>query len=73
MEAPLVMANYAPLSVTTRTLPCATHAQSNHRFFAGFMVTAQLACGLAMGGCAWRLQRAGFPRWGCLPRCVKRT
>ncbi|GIL73536.1 hypothetical protein Vretifemale_3674 [Volvox reticuliferus] len=37
-------------------------ARLNHRFFAGFMVLAQVSSGLALGGCVWRLRREGFPR-----------
>ncbi|GLI64646.1 hypothetical protein VaNZ11_007972 [Volvox africanus] len=36
-------------------------ARLNHRFFAGFMVLAQVAGGLGLGGCVWRLRREGFP------------
>ncbi|GFR49596.1 hypothetical protein Agub_g11665 [Astrephomene gubernaculifera] len=36
-------------------------ARLNHRFFAGFMIAAQAACGMALGGCVWRLRRSSFP------------
>ena len=56
-------ARRTPRSATVPPSSCFA-PQSNHRFFAGFMVTGQLACALAIGGCSWRLMRAGFP--GCV-------
>ncbi|KAG2438364.1 hypothetical protein HYH02_010819 [Chlamydomonas schloesseri] len=38
---------------------CVAHL--NHRFFASFMLLAQIAALLTIGGCAWRLKNDGFP------------
>eukprot|EP00775_Hariotina_reticulata_P004399 gene4399-4652_t len=39
-------------------------AKSNHRFFAGFLVAAQIGCMLMLGGAVWRLHRRGLPTPG---------
>ncbi|KAG2433770.1 hypothetical protein HXX76_008131 [Chlamydomonas incerta] len=36
-------------------------AALNHRFFASFMLLAQIVALLTVGGCAWRLKNDGFP------------
>jgi hypothetical protein len=36
-------------------------ARLNHRFFAAFLMAAQIGCGLMMGGSIWRLRKLGFP------------
>eukprot|EP00878_Enallax_costatus_P024924 GHUV01026629.1.p1 GENE.GHUV01026629.1~~GHUV01026629.1.p1 ORF type:complete len:266 (+),score=40.75 GHUV01026629.1:503-1300(+) len=41
-------------------------AKKNHRFFAGFLVSAQIGCLLLLGGAIWHLELRGVPtpgRW----------
>jgi len=42
-------------------------ARNNHRFFAGFMVAAQIGCILMAAGAGWRLRRLNFSLSGSWP------
>ena len=37
-------------------------AKWNHRWFASFLLLAQIGSALLLGGAVWRLKREGFPR-----------